>query len=162
MWDYGLLLTWNFSLSLILNCQRSTELKFILVELRFHRIILAAVLVHVFIADYISSSLGAFCLFVCFWGGQVSLFWKPALCSEKQDSGSFLSHYCSTTRGPPTVPTHSSARTRAHACVCVWVCMSYMYRIYIFFCGSEPFESKLQRRFSMCFLRARTFSYIVI
>lgn len=90
-------------------------------------------------------------------------FEKPALCSKKQDSGAFLSRYSSTPRGPPPSPrTRAHARTRTRARVCVWVCRSYMYRIYIFFFVFEPFESKLQRRISMCFLRARTFSDIVI
>lgn len=57
---------------------------------------------------------------------------------------------------------HTHAHTHARVCVCLWVCRSYMYRIYIYFFVFEPFESKLQRRISMCFLRARTFSDIVI
>lgn len=91
-------------------------------------------------------------------------FEKPALCSKKQDSGSFLSRYSSTPRGPPPSPrTRAHARTRTHACACVYgfvdlTCIEFTYIFFVF----EPFESKLQRRISMCFLRARTFSYIVI
>lgn len=56
---------------------------------------------------------------------------------------------------------HTHAHARARVCVYGFVDLTCIEFTYIFFVF-EPFESKLQRRISMCFLRARTFSYIVI